>query len=301
MMAINLPSFLTDKLSRQYSPEDCSKIMKGYQSSRRTSFRRNSMNIGQKEFEQELSAADIPFCQLPWFSLGYVSGNSAESAVQKTSLFENGQIYLQNPSSMLPPVMLSPVPGQEILDMCAAPGSKTTELYDLSQAKAHITACEKDKIRGDRLRFNLKRQGASRVNVLIQDAKKLDDLFRFDRILLDAPCSGTGTILMDQPKTYQSLSELLIKNSSKLQASLISNAYRLLPVGGELVYSTCSLLKEENEYVVSPLIEKGMFEVVPHTELSVSLPLLPCDIAGGILVCPTDIYEGFFAVHLRKI
>ena len=300
-MAIALPSFLTDKLSLQYSSEDCSKILEGYQSSRKTSFRRNSMNIGQEEFEQALSAANIPFCQLPWFSLGYVSEHSTESAVQRTSLFENGQIYLQNPSSMLPPLMLSPVPNQEILDMCAAPGSKTTEMYDLSHGKAHITACEKDRIRGDRLRFNLKRQGASRVNVIVQDAKKLDDLFRFDRILLDAPCSGTGTILVDQLKTYRSLSELLIKNSSKLQASLLSKAYRLLPAGGELVYSTCSLLKEENEYVVSPLIKKGMFEVVPHPELSASLPLLPCEIEGGMLVCPTDIYEGFFAVHLRKI
>ena len=300
-MATSLPSFLTDKLAAQYSPDDYSKIMDGYQSARKTSFRRNAMSIGQEEFEQILSEAGIPFFRLHWFDRAYVSENAVESAVQKTSLFENGQLYLQNPSSMLPPVMLSPYPGQEILDMCAAPGSKTTELYDLSEGKANITACEKDRNRGERLRFNLKRQGSSRVNVLIQDAKKLDDLFRFDRILLDAPCSGTGTILTDQPKTFQSLSELLIRNSSKLQASLINKAVRLLPSEGELVYSTCSLLKEENESVVLPLIKKGILKVVQHPELSSSLPLLPCEIEGGILVCPTDIYEGFFAVHLKKI
>ena len=300
-MATGLPSFLTDKLAAQYSPDDYSRIMDGYQSARKTSFRRNTMSIGQEEFEQILSSAGIPFFRLHWFDRGYVSENAVEAAVQKTSLFENGQIYLQNPSSMLPPVMLSPYLGQEILDMCAAPGSKTTELYDLSGGKANITACEKDRIRGERLRFNLKRQGASRVNVLIQDAKKLDDLFRFDRILLDAPCSGTGTILTDQPKTFQSLSELLIRNSSKLQTSLINKAARLLPSGGDLVYSTCSLLEEENESVVSPLIKRGIFETVSHPELSATLPLLPCSIEGGILVCPTDVYEGFFAVHLKKI
>lgn len=299
-MPDHLPSFLTDKLSSQYSSEEYTRILKGFGSLRKTSFRRNSLTISQQDFEQTLADSEIPFTSLPWYDCGYVSDHESLQKVQKTSLYEKGYIYLQNPSSMLPPIMLSPSPGQEILDMCAAPGSKTTELYNLSMGKANITACEKDKIRGERLRFNLKRQNASRVNVLIQDARKLDDHLRFDRILLDAPCSGTGTILTDQVKTYSSLSELLINNSSKLQNSLLNKAASLLPKGGELIYSTCSLLNEENEAVVYPLIKKGVFEVVPHPELESYLPLLSTPIAGSILVCPTEIYEGFFAVHLRK-
>ena len=292
---------MTEKLAQQYPPEEYEKIISGFQSRRNTSFRRNPLKIEKDDFERILTESSVPFRVLPWYEDGYVSDPGMEPAIQKLSLFENGQIYLQNPSSMIPPFMLSPLPDQEILDMCAAPGSKTTELYALSDGKANITACEKDRIRADRLRFNLKRQEASRVNVLVQDARKLDDLFRFDRILLDAPCSGTGTILTSQPRSYSSLSELLVKNSSKLQASLINKASKLLPHGGELVYSTCSLLKEENENAVAPLINKGVFEVVRHPELEGSLPLLPCGIGGAILVCPTDTYEGFFAVHLRKL
>lgn len=299
-MTTFLPSFLVDKLSLQYSSDEYTRIIKGYSSSRKTSFRRNSLTIGQQEFEQILADNEIPFEVLPWFDCGYTSEKDVTQNVQKTALYENGDIYLQNPSSMLPPIMLSPSSGQEILDMCAAPGSKTTELYNLSMGKANITACEKDKIRGERLRFNLKRQNASRVNVLIQDARKLDEHLRYDSILLDAPCSGTGTILADLPKSVSSLSELLIKNSSKLQYSLLKKAASLLPKGGELIYSTCSLLSEENEDVVYPLIKKGMFEVVPHPELEPYLPLLSSPITGSILVCPTEIYEGFFAVHLRK-
>ena len=300
-MENSIPSFLTEKLSAQYPAEEYERILAGYQVTRNTSFRRNTMKIGREDLEQALTEASIPFTPLSWYEDGYVSAPGMESALQKTDLFENGQIYLQNPSSMLPPLMLSPGPGQEILDMCAAPGSKTTELYALSGGRANITACEKDRIRADRLRFNLRRQGASRVNVLVQDARKLDDLFRFDGILLDAPCSGTGTVLAGQPKSYSSLSELLVKNSSKLQTSLISKAARLLSAGGQLVYSTCSLLKEENEDIVVPLIRKGIFEVASHPEIERSLPLLSCGIPGGILVCPTETYEGFFAVHLRKI
>ena len=299
-MVNDLPIFFIDKLANQYSEEECERIFDGYSSSRRTAFRRNSMNIEFQEFERELSLCGISFQPLPWYSDGYVSGTSQESVIQKSPLFEDGQIYLQNPSSMLPPIMLSPKANEDILDMCAAPGSKTTELFALSGGKANITACEKDKIRADKLRFNLKRQGASRVNVLVQDARKLDDLFRFSKILLDAPCSGTGTILLNQPRTFSSLSELLVKNSSKLQTSLLSKALHLLPKGGEIIYSTCSLLKEENELIINPLLKKGIVEVIHHFDLEASLPLLECDIPGGILVCPTDIYEGFFAIHLRK-
>ena len=75
----------------------------------------------------------------------------------------------------------------------------------------------------------------------------------------------------------------------------------MLSPGGELVYSTCSLLREENEDVVARALKKGGLEVVPHPEIASCLPLLPCAIPGAVLVCPTDVYEGFFAVHLKKV
>ena len=95
---------------------------------------------------------------------------------------------------MIPPLVLAPRQGETVLDMAAAPGGKTTQMAALSGNAALITACEKNRIRAERMQFNLQRQGATRVSVMVEDARRLDDLFSFDRILLDAPCSGSGTI-----------------------------------------------------------------------------------------------------------
>ena len=95
---------------------------------------------------------------------------------------------------MIPPIVLDPSPGESILDMAAAPGGKTTQMAALSGGLADITACEKNKIRAQRLLYNLKKQGAGRVTVLETDARRLDSRFFFDKILLDAPCSGSGTV-----------------------------------------------------------------------------------------------------------
>lgn len=300
-MSLSIPDFLNDRLLAQYPEADHLRILEGYGAARKTSLRVNTMKADIADVACALEDLGMSAASPSWFSPGIVTDPGSEPLLQKTDMYEEGKIYLQNPSSMIPPVLLDPHPHEDILDMCAAPGSKTTELYMLGDGKASITACEKDRIRADRLRYNLRRQGISRVNVLQQDARKLDPLFRFRKILLDAPCSGTGTIQLSSPKTFSSLSVALIQNSSRLQSELLQKAVRMLSPGGELVYSTCSLLREENEDVVARALKKGGLEVVPHPEIASCLPLLPCAIPGAVLVCPTDVYEGFFAVHLKKV
>ena len=113
-------------------------------------------------------------------------------------IYKNGKIYLQSLSSMLPPIVLNPMPKNDILDMTAAPGGKTTQIAALSNNEANITACEINKIRAERLRYNLDKQGASSVFVMLEDARNIDNFFSFDQILLDSPCSGSGTININE-------------------------------------------------------------------------------------------------------
>lgn len=108
--------------------------------------------------------------------------------------------------------------------MAAAPGGKTTQMVALSGGKAMITACEKNAIRAERLKFNIQRQGAGRVSVLVQDARKLDDFFSFDKILLDAPCSGSGTLTVREGELVNKFSRELVDNSARLQEALLRKA-----------------------------------------------------------------------------
>jgi 16S rRNA C967 or C1407 C5-methylase (RsmB/RsmF family) len=110
--------------------------------------------------------------------------------------------------------------------MCAAPGGKTSQIVQMTGGQAMVTACEPDRIRCDRLRSNMRRLGCERVNVMNIDARKLDDLLRFDRILLDAPCSGSGTIQL--VKDHAAFSEKLVMNSSRLQKQLLAKACHML-------------------------------------------------------------------------
>jgi len=140
----------------------------------------------------------------------------------------------------------------------------------LSNDEAMITAIEKNKIRADRLRFNLERQGALRVNVLEQDARKLDDFFSFDKVLLDAPCSGSGTSNVFSEKFTEELTYRLVKT----QMELLKKASKVVKVGGEIVYSNCSILKRENEEIIQSVLSSGAFEVVPINGFE-DVPRLP--------------------------
>ena len=202
---------------------------------------------------------------------------------------------------MLPPIILEPKEGTDILDMAAAPGGKTTQIAALTNNKAHITACEKNKIRAERLKYNVDKQGATCVFIMPKDSRFIDDFFSFDQILLDAPCSGSGTLDYNDANVEKYFTEQLIERSSKTQKTLLSKAIKLLKPGHEMIYSTCSILDCENEDVVSSVIKNGNIEIVPiNFEGMEELPILPTKIFGTLCVKPTELYEGFFVAKIRK-
>ena len=158
-----------------------------------------------------------------------------------------------------------------------------------------------NKIRLDRLKYNLEKQGATSTNVMNIDARKLDDFFSFDKVLLDAPCSGSGTLNTNDKNLEKYFTKELIQRSEKTQSELLQKAINVLKPGNEMVYSTCSILQEENEENIQKYIKKGLVEIVPINLMQYEeIPKLPTKIEGTMCICPDELYEGFFVAKLRK-
>ncbi|MFR0921739.1 MAG: RsmB/NOP family class I SAM-dependent RNA methyltransferase [Clostridia bacterium] len=293
--------FLEDMLEKQYGIEIAQKIIEGYLAKRKTTLRINTIKSNIEEIKQKLDAKKIEYEEVKWSKEAIIIKNEDEKAIQEMDIYTNGEIYMQSLSSMLPPIILEPKEGTDILDMAAAPGGKTTQIAALTNNKAHITACEKNKIRAERLKYNIDKQGASCVFIMQKDARFIDDFFSFDQILLDAPCSGSGTLDFNDNNIEKYFSKQLIDRSSSVQKTLLSKAIKLLKPGHEMVYSTCSILSCENEDIIVHSIKNENVEIVPiHFEGMEELPLLPTKIHGTLCVCPTDLYEGFFVAKIRK-
>lgn len=295
-----LPDFLLTKLNKDYSQEEVIRILEGYKTKRILSFRVNTIKTTAEEIEQELIKNEIKYERVKWSKDAFIVLNKKENEIQEMDIYKNGKIYLQSLSSMLPPIVLNPMPKNDILDMTAAPGGKTTQIAALSNNEANITACEINKIRAERLRYNLDKQGASSVFVMLEDARNIDNFFSFDQILLDSPCSGSGTINIKDNNLHEYFTTKLVEKSKRLQIALIKKAIKILKSGKEMVYSTCSILKEENEDIIRKVLNEGI-EIVPiEFDGKETLPQLSTTIKGTLCICPTKYYEGFFIAKLRK-
>lgn len=293
--------FLLRMLEEQYGTEIAQKIMEGYTKQRAVTFRVNTLKSNVETIENKLKEAKIEYEKTPWSKEAFIIKNVSKREIQELDIYKNGEIYLQSLSSMLPPIILKPQEGADILDMAAAPGGKTTQMAALSGNKAHITACEKNKIRAERLKYNVDKQGASCVFIMEKDARYIDDFFSFDQILLDAPCSGSGTLNVNDINLKKVFTKKLIEKSISSQLALLKKAIKILKTGKEMVYSTCSILACENEDVVKKILSSENVEIVPiDFEGIENIPVLPTKIDGTLCVCPDELYEGFFVTKIRK-
>lgn len=296
----NIPDFLIKMLEKQYGEEITKNIIKGYGLDRKTTLRVNNLKSNINEIKERLLKEKIQYQEISWNKDALVINKNDK--IIKLDIYEEGKIYLQSLSSMLPPIILDPKEKENILDMAAAPGSKTTQIASITNNNSYITACEVNNIRAERLKYNIEKQGVNCAFVMVKDARKLDDFFSFDKILLDAPCSGSGTISLKNENLQRVFTEKLINKSAEVQLALLKKAIKLLKPGGEMVYSTCSILSIENEEIVEKAIKGTKAEVVPikNAELFKDLPLLPVKIAGTLCVAPNELYEGFFIAKIRK-
>ncbi len=301
MMHEGVPAYLAELLEKQYGKELAERIAAGYAAERAVTLRANPLKTDAQTVRRALAERGIETSDVAWYGDAMIVENAREDALESLEMYERGEIYLQSLSSMIPPMLLGAKPGENVLDMAAAPGGKTTQIAALTGNQAMITACEMNKIRADRLKYNVQRQGATRVTVMNIDSRNMDDLFSFDRILLDAPCSGSGTVQLGNPRSKGQFNQKFLERTTKQQAALLEKAIRLLRPGCEMIYSTCSVLTQENEQIVARVLKKGGAEVVP-LDLSAfeSVPQLPVSIPGTLCVCPDALHEGFFVAKLRK-
>ena len=226
-----------------------------------------------------------------------------------------GYYYVQEISSMLPMLALKPEAGDHVLDLCASPGSKTTQAAAMMNNEGFILANEISMGRIGILNSNLERCGVMNTIVTRKEGFALCERLskksnvRFDKILVDAPCSGEGT-LRKSPKTFLMWNENMIKKIAKTQRKLAAAALSLLKVGGVMIYSTCTLAPEENEMIVNFLLRNFDVEIE-----KLSLPLKfregVCEWEGEKLdenvkkclrLYPQDNNsDGFFVARIRKV
>ena len=297
-----VPDFLIDMLEKQYGKDLKDRIIVGFGKNRKVSFRVNTLKTNVENVIKILSENNISYKKVSWCDEAFIIENVKEDEIRNLDIYKNGEIYMQSLSSMLPPIILNPKENMDILDMTAAPGGKTTQIATICNNNSRITAVEMNKIRSQKLRYNIEMQGASSVYVMEQDARKIDDFFSFDSILLDAPCSGSGTINSNDLKLEKFFTKNLIEKSKKTQRELLNKAIKILKKGSTMVYSTCSILQEENENIISDILKTKKVELEEINFKGIEeLPRLPEKIKGTLLVMPNEEYEGFFVAKLKKI
>ena len=283
-------------ISKYYTEEEINKIIEGYQIERYTTLRINTLKTTKEHILNIFKENNIEYEEVSWYPNALVILNKKEEDIIKLNIYEEGLIYLQSLSSMIPPLILNPEPGSQVLDMCAAPGGKTTELACITNNNIMITAIEKNKIRSERLKYNIEKQGVKKCSILNIDSLDLNEYMKFDYILLDTPCSGSGTYTINNIK----IEKEYLNKLNNTQEKLLNKAITMLKDNAILVYSTCSIYKEENEYIINKVLANHSdIEILPIEEYN-NLPLLKTSIKGSICLYPNKYYEGFYVIKLKK-
>jgi 16S rRNA C967 or C1407 C5-methylase (RsmB/RsmF family) len=229
------------------------------------------------------------------------------------ALAHQGHVYVQNASSLIPPVALAPRPGDSILDVAAAPGGKAFHLAARVGNDCRLWLNDAAAPRARKLGELAELYGVRYAELSTYPAQYVDKSIpaeSFDRILLDVQCSGEGRIDLRRPVTLRFWSEERIEKYKFLQAKMLSAAYRLLRPGGVMVYSTCTLSPEENEFPVSRILQRHAdltLEPLGFSEPSFQPGLtswrgmkFDARLTDAVRVAPTDVFEGFFVARIVK-
>ncbi len=275
----------------------------------RRSIRVNTLLSSVTDIKKSIEAKGWTLTSIPWCKEGFWISNPERRDVGNLLEHHLGKVYVQEAASMIPPLVLKPQPGEVVLDMCASPGSKTTQMGAMMENKGIIIANDYKGLRLQSLGINLQRSGLTNSIITLMHGKRFYQ-FAFDKILLDAPCSGTGTIRKSL-KTITIWNPAMITKIAKQQKELIENAFNNLKSGGEMVYSTCSLEPEEDEGVVDFLLQKFENAEVMRIDLP-GLKQSPAvlefegikynpEIKHCIRIWPQDNdTEGFFVAKIKK-
>jgi len=273
----------------------------------------NSIQTTAQTVAAQLTSLSIPHTPISWKPDAFCIPYHYREQTLRSDMYQQGQIYSQNLSSQLAPLVLAPQAGEEVLDMCAAPGGKTLQIAGMLQRTGRIAAVEKIKSRFFKLKANLKSQHVDFVHTYLTDAVSLwrKTPERFDRILLDAPCSTESRFQCNNPDSFSHWQLRKIKETSRKQKKLLISALHCLKPGGTLVYCTCSFAPEENEAVIDYVYRrftdvvsirpidlpfKNYQQGLTHWQGKVFCP----EVSNTIRVLPNEKMDGFFLCKIVK-
>ncbi len=292
-----LPEPLLDRLEKQFGKGRRDAIVAAFRVQRLPTFRVNTLKTTDEVVMAALREDGIAFERVKGVPHALRIKNRSDRELLDHALAQSGKVYLQGVASMLPPLVLAPEPGERVLDLCAAPGSKTTQMAALMKGEGRIVACEENEIRFQKLTNTLAMQGATMVEARHMDATRFEGE-TFDRVLVDASCSAEGRIDLNDPRSYGFWSEKNIVAHAKLQRRLLRAAVRALKPGGRLVYSTCTLAPAENEEMAAWL--KSAFPDLKPFAFDLPIPETKRWAPNAITVLPTKDYEGLFVAAFYK-
>ena len=279
---------------------------------RATALRCNSLKTDAASLRDELESAGFALRPVPGIDGAFAVGPEQRRALTETRANAEGRLFIQNPSSMVPPLALDPQPGEEVLDLAAAPGGKTSHIAALMGNSGRIAAVDSARPRFFRLRRTLEQLGVTNADTYLRDGAGVWRVRpeHFDRVLLDAPCSGEGRFTTADPGSLAGWSGRKTAQMVRRQRRLLYSAVRALKAGGVLVYCTCTFAPEENELIVEWALRRFgclRLEAVEVDLASSSAGLtrwrnseLDPELKRAMRIWPDGLMEGFFVARLRK-
>ena len=301
-MMYSMPKWIIEQLVVQYGVEDASRIIKGFANTdKRICVRMNSSKETTNTIIEALEKEGIKVEKSAIYKDAlYIS---EIDFLENSDVFNEGLISVQDLSSMLVSVIADPKEGQLCLDMCAAPGGKSIHLYELMKGKGKVIARDISDYKISLIEDNIERTGADGVVAEVFDATELDEkmLGKADVVIADLPCSGLGVIGKKSDIKYNMTSEKQ-KELVQLQRKMLDNAWQYVKKGGTLIYSTCTLNKEENIENMRYIEEKYPVKLVDISQY------VPEDFCRGtakegyIQMLPgIDGFDGFFISRFERI
>jgi len=308
-----LPEEFLERLQRIVPAAALPGVLKSFESVKPLIVRINPLQTTAEAAAAQLTNLEIPHESISWKSDAFCIPPQYREQTLGSDLYQRGQIYSQNLSSQLAPMVLAPQAGEEVLDMCAAPGGKTLQIAGMLRQTGRIAAVEKVKARFFKLKANLKSQHVDFVHTYLTDATLLwrKTPERFDRILLDAPCSTESRFRSNDPDSFSHWQLRKIKETARKQKKLLTSAIHCLKPGGTLVYCTCSFAPEENEAIIdyvfrrfSDSIAISLIELpfgnqqqgLTHWKNKVFCP----EVTRAVRILPNEKMDGFFLCKIAK-
>lgn len=284
----SIPDWLVEELKKEYSLSEVEEICKCSNMKPKTTIRINTLRISREDFIKKMEERNIEYEETE--NENFINIKNIKN-IGEIDLFKEGLFTVQDLGAGKIGYVLNPNPNETVLDACSAPGGKTTHLAEIMKNNGKIIACDIHDHRIKLVEDNVKRLGINIVQTQILNASIFKEEFveKFDKILLDVPCLGFGVMKRKPDIKWQRKKEDLIEISS-VQFNILNTCSKYLKINGEMVYSTCSILKRENEDIVNKWIKKENVEKNNKYKIEYEEKILP-----------TQENDGFYICKIRKI